>query len=763
MKGYAHIYNKNEQDNLDTFYTNDKVTNIMQKYFNLNTKVESYRLGQIITFMFTNEPKFDLFEINRQKQFIISYAGYIVKSDTDLYREMVSSRDVPDTYIHSLSGVFSLSAVDFNTNKITVWNNVSGVEPVFWVETERNIVVGNKAVLVHLLAYQVDQPIYDVKNLISFINNGYFVGYNTPFKDTYVLPINSKLVIKDNGRKLTDIARLSESLYTIEPDKKVLDDITETFLQSFSGMKKNFTGDISAALTGGKDSRLIVSGLENLGIDFTVYTNGDKDNADVIVAQKVSNALKIPHEIYPPSEPNAKNMEVNIMERVQNAIKSSEGLLYAYENIFIPKPFDPTLISMGGQGGELLRGGFAANNNIKTMDELIHLIKSRFAQYNDFFYSSIDKKYSDELVDYVYSQPKHMTPMDILSKIFTDFRTARWSGAALPVYSMESLFYTPFFDSKLVRKAQMIKNEYTSKERLIYEILHRLSPELVDIPFAKDRWYFEKEKPTNKKALIKWKVRNPIYANNPVGDFNWRQNVLVHLKEEFYEGIFHDENSDIFNFVNKKKVKELFEANMKNPNSYNKFLWGLYTASVMITNKWINNEMKTEDSIIEIPRRSDDYIRLEERIISPRLLHTRTRRIKLKKGKAFADIKVISNKKLKKLYFQLFKGSFDKVPSYRYLNVSRVKQFNKFEILIDISKPKNTADVKLTMFVMQYDKKRKIFTTKEQFIINQPSKLINLFIDKADNARKFNLAFKIEKDNSPVEFCINELKLNGYK
>src|SRR5690625_6683349 len=79
-----------------------------------------------------------------------------------------------------------------------------------------------------------------------------------------------------------------------------------------------------------------------------------------------------------------------------------------------------------------------------------------------------------------------MTPMDILSKIFTDFRTARWSGAALPVYSMESLFYTPFFDSKLVRKAQMIKNEYTSKERLIYEILHRLSPELVDKKFRSE-------------------------------------------------------------------------------------------------------------------------------------------------------------------------------------------------------------------------------------------------------------------------------------
>src|SRR5690625_3468049 len=161
----------------------------MQKYFNLNTKVESYRLGQIITFMFTNEPKFDLFEINRQKQFIISYAGYIVKSDTDLYSEMVSSRDVPDTYIHSLSGVFSLSAVDFNTNKITVWNNVSGVEPVFWVETERNIVVGNKAFLVHLLDYQVDKPINEFKNIISLIKIEYFVGYNTLFKNNYILHI----------------------------------------------------------------------------------------------------------------------------------------------------------------------------------------------------------------------------------------------------------------------------------------------------------------------------------------------------------------------------------------------------------------------------------------------------------------------------------------------------------------------------------------------------------------------------------------------
>src|SRR5690625_330016 len=296
MKGYVHIYNKAEANNQGTFYTKDRITTLLRKYYNLDSKVEVFRSDKITTIMFFNEPHFDLCEINKEKNRIISYAGYIVKQDAELYNEMTSFRDVPDQYIHSLSGVFSLSAVDFNQESISVWNNLSGVEPVFWAETKRNIVVGNKALLVHLLAYQAGQPVYEVKNLISFITNGYFTGYNTPFKDTVVLPTNSKLVIKNDAQKIMEIGQLSEELYTIEPNKNDLNDITETFIQSFSGMK-SFTGDISAALTGGKDSRLIVAGLKSLNINFTTYTNGDKDNADVIVAQKVSNALKIPHEI----------------------------------------------------------------------------------------------------------------------------------------------------------------------------------------------------------------------------------------------------------------------------------------------------------------------------------------------------------------------------------------------------------------------------------------------------------------------------------
>lgn len=410
MKGYVNIYHKKAGFS----HEEDDIKSLAALYFNMDVNVKSYQSDKISSFVFTNEPDYEMLRMNNDKKFIVSYSGYILKDDQEIYEDLFMN--LSDSYVTSLSGVFSLNCVDLHKNRITVWNNITGVEPVFWSETSDRIVVGNKAVLVHLLANKLNKPEYATENVISFLNNGYFLSRSTPFKNTHVLPINSKLSINNGSLRITEIDDLNENLYTLEPTPERLDDITDSFIQSFSGLK-DFKGDITIGLTGGKDSRLIVSGLNSIGVNFTAGTNGFMDSPDVVVAKQISEALTIPHEIHTPAKKDAKSMNKNLMNRIQTVIKSSEGMLYGYENATLPNAYNSSLMKLGGQGGELLRGGFARNSSIYDMDKFRKLIKNRFAKYSKFFQEGTVASYNNYLLDYIDSQPKHMKPKDILNKI----------------------------------------------------------------------------------------------------------------------------------------------------------------------------------------------------------------------------------------------------------------------------------------------------------------------------------------------------------
>lgn len=80
-----------------------------------------------------------------------------------------------------IGGIFSISHLNTQNNIFKAWNNITRVEPIYWSESNDVIVVGSKALLVHLIAMNFDKPEYDISAFASFLNNGYYADENTPF------------------------------------------------------------------------------------------------------------------------------------------------------------------------------------------------------------------------------------------------------------------------------------------------------------------------------------------------------------------------------------------------------------------------------------------------------------------------------------------------------------------------------------------------------------------------------------------------------
>jgi len=79
--------------------------------------------------------------------------------------------------------------------------------------------------------------------------------------------------------------------------------------------------NVAIHLSGGKDTRLIVTLAHALGLDFTAVTYGEKGSVDIEIAKKVANEMQVQHKIY---EITPNDFSVGYIYEV---VKGTDGLV----------------------------------------------------------------------------------------------------------------------------------------------------------------------------------------------------------------------------------------------------------------------------------------------------------------------------------------------------------------------------------------------------------------------------------------------------
>ena len=113
---------------------------------------------------------------------------------------------------------------------------------------------------------------------------------------------------------------------------------------------------VELSLTGGKDSRLIAAALVTAGVPVVARTHGFADHPDVVVAAEIARRLGIEHLVRTPAAPG---QQVDVLGRIRATVLVADGMLSAFENVGRPDPAASSVVTAGGHGGELLRGGYA--------------------------------------------------------------------------------------------------------------------------------------------------------------------------------------------------------------------------------------------------------------------------------------------------------------------------------------------------------------------------------------------------------------------
>jgi asparagine synthetase B (glutamine-hydrolysing) len=535
------------------------------------------------------------------------YVGHPAISDGFDLASIASSVTIDAETVSHLGGAFALFVADGARDRVTVWNTVTRLVGVFHAETDDLVILGTRALLVSLVLAGRTQPVYAPERLVPFFSCGYHASEHTPYRGVDVLAANTHLTATPSGLGIEPIDDFDGECGTVVPTVDDYDRLADRFVEAvgrFGGAR------IACTLTGGKDSRLVAAALHAAGANFRTYTRGFPDHPDVVVAGRVAQALGVPHtHSVPPTKERegVRTMSVDVAARARETLFATDGMLSAYENVQPPERVSSSSIAMGGAGGESLRGGFA-----KAVSETGDISWKRARQYLygrvlgqcDVLDPVAVVAYEALLNGWIERQETSaVRPAVALDTFYLYYRTGRWKAAAR-ASRHGARDVEPLTDNLITRDALRIHERVKLNDRLVYEVLKRLAPSLIDIPFADKRWLFEKEGPAPGQE-DEWDRRAPVLSSvGTPSSFNWRTTVTTDLYDAFYDQIFNDRRaSALFEVVDSKRLRALMVKQRGHgvPGGRVALYWALYTASVLLSNAWLEPEGESRPVWITFP------------------------------------------------------------------------------------------------------------------------------------------------------------------
>jgi asparagine synthase (glutamine-hydrolysing) len=252
---------------------------------------------------------------------------------------------------------------------------------------------------------------------------------------------------------------------------------------------------VELSLTGGKDSRLVAAALVTAGVPTVARTHGFAGHPDVVVAAEIARRLGIEHVVRTPAAPG---QQVDVLARIRATVLVADGMLSAFENVGRPDPAASPVVTAGGHGGELLRGGYAetaagtpagpagglraALGPARRAARSAELLRRLTTRHLGLLRRGAAAAYVASLASWTPRLARG--PLHALDDFYLVNRAGRWSAAARQAYLLREHLVQPLFDDRVVLAARAVPLADRVSARLSAAVLAELSPALADVPLA---------------------------------------------------------------------------------------------------------------------------------------------------------------------------------------------------------------------------------------------------------------------------------------
>ena len=508
-----------------------------------------------------------------------------------------SSGDTAGTVglLNAAHGMFACVLRSQDGNNLLFYTSLTRQIPLYLAETDELIAVSNSALFLGLMIRADLKPVYDRKGLAAFINSNNIFLERTLFENVRLLAINSFALLA--GERLTTaecdttVDTLSQSNVTNEKD--YFDRLAETFTR---GVKTAAAGrpGISMGLSGGKDSRLVLSGARAAGLGIKASTSqrfsAEADDRDVIIARQIAATFDLSHSVKGGEDLAATTLRTHFSPRdfaLQTILMRDgiPGMLPRQPNHcrvgLVAAPATDT-VTLSGLGGELLRGGYASPDlnwlrlNPQLVQKSAKLLKQKLTGHFTDLEPGLARELEGEIDVSIANYANRTNKPGLLELYYLMYNIGRSGAASYREAAARSVIAMPCCDNQLLREVFAAGQNLRLEERPHQEIMHRLLPGLADIELAEYKWGSGAARSTT--------------SVTPVGLETSRQHYPIYMQlhggllEEIRDTVLA--STEVNLIVSEVKLRELFAPPQINEPTRAAFIWTLYYASLLSNSAW---------------------------------------------------------------------------------------------------------------------------------------------------------------------------------
>ena len=492
---------------------------------------------------------------------------------------------------------------------------------IFITDNEYFSAVSNRSRVLWNLLFLYNQPVdLDFETLSYLLTTGHAVCTNgTSVKQVKLIESTKYAIISAHDDK-PKYKELKLNLFNVRKDVNSVNwSQIAKYLTSSVKWLHNVKCPIVSSITGGKDSRLVLSILKGAGlekkIDFFVWS--PKKHADRKVADILAKTFGLRYKTFncynPPNFFNALKDHTAITEGMLNPwdIRYSE----MYKNGEFS--YYPPGISIFGFFGECYRK--CRNKNIESIEAITNNILSTKENPIKIVKEDVIKKQQNAILDFFSKLRDSGIPLDRMNDVFyLSQRLSRWLGAGNFFASLYGIQFNPLFHPEVIKAYYQLPLVDKKEERIPFEIMYHLSPNLVKIPFAESCWNKNMVKRSSISSLSEANEINYDGINSPTSMLgqgwqiptlqkNWKKTQKIILdNKKLLEPIININVLEQF----LKEVQCLLKINTSFFHFYslkitnNKQFWHLYTHKENFVRKTlgllsiisIKNEIKSKCS-----------------------------------------------------------------------------------------------------------------------------------------------------------------------
>lgn len=516
----------------------------------------------------------------------VSLLGYV--AERDVPKALDPTADLL-TVTEDMSGCFAWFRS--SGDRVEAVTDATRSNGVYVVESPRLRIVSSRALLAHMAERAdttgVDEPVrrMDLVGVRHMGIGGYFLADRTPFEGVRALDTAEKVTLDARSTvRRANPALCPATGSSAQADSAAMaDDVAAALVAAFDPVPG---AQLDLALTGGRDSRLLLAALKHRpDIAVSTVTTGMADDPDVVIAQQLAALLDLPHSAHlPTGVVDAETVRAeDPLSRIVRQLDVHDAMTSGWDDIRDYGPMRSTP-AVSGVGGEILRGGLV----FPEMDELdADVARTRLMTLltgGRFFTETYNESALEIAAPLL--ELSHADVHRALDDFYYTHRNGRWVSARRAGARFRTLSYDPLLDNRFVRQVRAIPADIRWSERLAFDVIATLSPQIRDVPLEGRRWRFERHAPAayaSDNERDGWSRRAGVVRTASTATYSWQRLQDGAVRERVRELVLDNLVGPAAELFDRQALEEYLAPRFY---AYPTTVWHITTAVVMLTVPW---------------------------------------------------------------------------------------------------------------------------------------------------------------------------------